>query len=155
MSFVRIAEEVAQAMIKDAERSYPYEGCGFLYGKDNGDDREIAEFKPVVNAQQGDKRRRFHISAQDYIRAEQYALGQGLDLVGIYHSHPDHPAIASETDRQAAQPFFSYIIVSVMKGKYADLRSWQLQENGLFEEEETLVEEDHVSVTVINTRSNN
>jgi proteasome lid subunit RPN8/RPN11 len=56
-------------------------------------------------------------------------------MLGIYHSHPNHPAIPSERDRLAAQPYFSYVIISVMKGKTDQIRSWRLNETSHFEEE--------------------
>src|ERR1700730_15240062 len=113
-----------QLMIKDAEHIFPNECCGFMFGREEGEDRYITEIKVVENSKEGDKRKRLEISPVDYMRAEQYALLNKLVLLGIYHSHPNHPAIASETDRQAAQPYFSYVIISVLNGVFAELRSW-------------------------------
>jgi proteasome lid subunit RPN8/RPN11 len=69
------------------------------------------------------------------LNAEKFADGSGLQLLGVYHSHPNHPAVPSEHDRIAAQPFFSYIIISVKENKIADLRSWQLDDHFQFKEE--------------------
>lgn len=122
-------------MIADALAAYPDECCGFLFGSDGEDIRFVKQIKVVNNAKEGDKRRRFEISPKDYMLAERYAEEQGLQLLGVYHSHPDHPAIPSEHDRIAAQPFFSYIILSVYRGEFKSLRSWQLNEQFFFEEE--------------------
>ncbi len=131
---LEIAEEALQTMIKDAENAYPDECCGFFYGKEK-DHRFIAVAVPVLNSKEGDKRRRFEISPEDYLKAERYALAHDLQLLGVYHSHPDHPARPSEHDLKQAVPYFSYIILSVQQGKAAHWTSWQLAEHGAFEEE--------------------
>jgi proteasome lid subunit RPN8/RPN11 len=115
---------------------FPDECCGFLFGteEENGT-RTISTVREVKNAKTGDKRRRFEISPKDYLEAEQFALDNGLLLLGIYHSHPNHPAIPSEHDRAAAQPYFSYVILSVMQGKAGQMRSWRLNGESQFEEE--------------------
>lgn len=152
MSQVYISDEVVQAMIGDGEQAFPNEGCGFLYGKEEGSVRQITAFRAVSNTQPGDKRKRFLISPKDYVEAERHAATIGLDLIGIYHSHPNHPAIASETDRQSAQPFFSYVIVSIRNGKFADIRSWQLDDERRFYEEEIAAEAEPVFITPTHKR---
>jgi proteasome lid subunit RPN8/RPN11 len=119
-----------------AQSIFPDECCGFLYGYEKTDGtRWISKILEVNNAQAGDKRRRFEITGKDYMQAERFAAENDLDLLGIYHSHPEHPAIPSEHDRVAAQPFFSYIIISVMQGVIDHIRSWRLNEASQFEEE--------------------
>lgn len=125
-----------ELMLQDAVQAFPDECCGFLIGReDEGGDRTITTIQVVNNAKEGDKRRRFVIAPLDYIRAEQFAEESGLTLLGVYHSHPNHPAIPSEHDRVAAQPFFSYVIVSVLEGKIGPVRSWRLNDEAQFEEE--------------------
>lgn len=131
-----ILEEKAFNIIAEhGSTDFPNECCGFLFGKDKEGKRIITEANPVVNAQQGDQRRRFEIAPHDYIKAEMYALQNDLQLLGVYHSHPQHPAIPSEHDLKVALPFFSYIIISVMDGIVDHIRSWQLNDEGTFEEE--------------------
>jgi len=127
--------KVQQVLIFDAEKTFPDECCGFLFGKDAGENRFVTAVLIVDNAKDGDKRRRFEISGKDYMSAEKYALENGLDFLGVYHSHPDHPSKASEHDRVAAQPYFSYLILSILKGKYDDQQSWRLNDDSVFEEE--------------------
>ncbi len=134
---LQIAEAALRVIQEHSTEIYPDECCGFLYGEEN-EVRLIQEAVPVTNCKDGDKRRRFEISPEDYMRAERYALQNNTNLLGVYHSHPDHPARPSEHDLKQAVPFFSYIIVSVMQGKVADLTSWQLSEAGQFEEEKIL-----------------
>jgi proteasome lid subunit RPN8/RPN11 len=131
---IRLSDSVWEKVQQHAEETYPLECCGFLFGKD-GDVREMNAVLQASNSKDGDQRRRFEISGSDYMKAERYAVENDLDFLGIYHSHPDHPAIPSSTDLQSALPFFSYVIVSIMKGKRAETSSWQLGEEGLFDRE--------------------
>ncbi len=134
---LNISPEAYETMLADAEARFPYECCGFFYGKD-AEVREISIAKVVTNSKEGDQRRRFEISALDYMKAERYATENDLSLLGIYHSHPNHPAIPSEHDRKQAVPSFSYIILSVQEGKFDHVRSWQLNSDEQFEEEKIL-----------------
>jgi proteasome lid subunit RPN8/RPN11 len=134
-SMIVIEQSPLDEMYRDALQSFPYECCGFFFGKEAGEGRIITDVLIVNNSKEGDKRRRFEISPKDYLNAERFADENGLQLLGVYHSHPNHPAVPSEHDRIAAQPFFSYIIISVKENKIADLRSWQLDDNFQFEEE--------------------
>ena len=129
---IRSLEEIK----KHGEEIFPDECCGFMYGAESVEGlRQVTEVRRVDNAKEGDKRKRFEISPQDYIRAEEYAFTTGRQLLGIYHSHPNHPSIASETDRLSAQPFFSYVIVRVQNGTADSIQSWRLNDDFQFEEE--------------------
>ena len=137
-----IEPRVRQLLIEDALNTFPDECCGFLFGREEHDGtRLILDVLVVDNAKAGDRTRRFEISPQDYLTAEAHAFDHDWTLLGVYHSHPKHPAIPSEHDRKAAQPYFSYVIVSVMEiaaktgGDAVDLRSWVLNDEEQFEEE--------------------
>jgi proteasome lid subunit RPN8/RPN11 len=133
-------------MLKDAVQAFPDECCGFLFGEEDSEgNRSITGIQVVNNAKEGDKRRRFVIAPLDYMRAEQYAEENNLLLLGVYHSHPNHPAIPSEHDRVAAQPYFSYVIISVLEGKIGPVRSWRLNDEVQFEEETVQTTEQIVS----------
>ena len=123
---IHINSDSEKIIKSHAEQTYPFECCGFLFGHD-GNERVITFAKPVKNSKKGDQRRRFEIGPLDYLKAEKYADENDLNLVGIYHSHPDHPAIASFHDLKKAMPFFSYVIISVNGGKVGDLKSWKLK----------------------------
>lgn len=131
-----IHDKAGEEMIADALAAFPDECCGFFFGEEEGNERIVTVIQPVINAKEGDKRRRFEIAAKDYLKAEQFAEESGLQLLGIYHSHPNHPAIPSEHDRIAAQPYFSYIIISIINKEWADSRSWRLNDELQFEQEE-------------------
>ena len=136
---ISINESSKKVMFKQGEASFPNECCGFLYGKIIDGKRYIELARPTKNSKKGDQRRRFEISPFDYMKAEQYALLNNIELLGIYHTHPNHPAIPSIHDLNQAMPFFSYIIISVMNGKTAILRSWRLNEaTKKFDEESVL-----------------
>jgi proteasome lid subunit RPN8/RPN11 len=131
-----LENDVQKAIVQDAVGCYPNECCGFLYGNEDSNGRRIITLaRMVTNVKDGDKRRRFEISPQDYVAAERYAEEQQIELLGVYHSHPDHPAIPSEHDRAAAQPFFSYLIISVNNKEPGAIRSWRLNDDWQFEEE--------------------
>jgi proteasome lid subunit RPN8/RPN11 len=123
-------------MKSEAVHIFPDECCGFIFGNEHADGtRKVSKINVVNNAKPGDKRRRFEISPKDYMQAERFALENDILLLGIYHSHPNHPAIPSEHDRVAAQPWFSYVIISVMQGQFDHIRSWRLNDASQFEEE--------------------
>jgi proteasome lid subunit RPN8/RPN11 len=130
---VTISPQALDIIEKHSVEDYPYECCGFLYGAE-GNVRVIHEAKPVLNEVTENRKRRFEISAKDYLAAELYAVKNDLTLLGVYHSHPDHPAIPSIHDFKQAVPFFSYIIISVSENRVENLRSWQLSDGHFVEE---------------------
>lgn len=132
ISFTRAA---LGEMIADGEASFPDECCGFMAGIEEGEHRTVSAILRVVNAKEGDKRRRYLVSPKDYMNAENFADDNNLQLLGIYHSHPNHPSIPSEHDRVAAQPYFSYVIMSIQDGLYKNMQSWRLNDEIQFEQE--------------------
>lgn len=134
MEKVNLKEEVVKALKEEAEEAYNEECCGFLFGHEE-QERNIVVAWPVENKME-DGRRRFEIGAEDYMKAEEKAEQEGLQLLGVYHSHPDHPAIPSQHDHKQAMPYFSYVIISVGRGTAQNIRSWQLNENNEFQEED-------------------
>jgi len=128
-----ISKELLDQIHVHGEQAYPEEGAGFLIGSDS----KVENILPLHNAREDEARHnRFLITPEDYLKAELTADQLGLSLIGVFHSHPDHPNRPSEYDREWAQPFFSYIITSVQSGKAVESRSWRLTEDRLkFEEE--------------------
>lgn len=132
---LELTKQTRDKMEQHAGEYYPNECCGFFYGSDRGETRRVSVVRQVNNAKEGDQSNRFRIDPKDYQKAEKYALDNDLDLLGVYHSHPDHPAVPSEHDRKVALPYFSYIIISVREGEAVDIRSWRLNEERQFDEE--------------------
>lgn len=117
------------------ERAYPEEGAGFLLGGGG----EVKRIFPLPNAREDAARHnRYLITPEDYMKAEVKAAELGVDLIGVFHSHPDCPNIPSEYDREWAQPFFSYLITRVDEGKAVSHRSWKLAEDRSKYEEENI-----------------
>ena len=123
-----ISKELAERIRAHGAETYPHECCGALLGRDN-EPREILGLFPLINRRDDSPRNRFSVTAQDVLDAEKSARQQGLDVVGWYHSHPDHPARPSEYDRDHAWPWYSYIIVSVAHGHPQDMTSWRLNDD--------------------------
>lgn len=150
---IQIYDEPANVMFTDAISAFPDECCGFMFGSENdAGDRMVTHATPVQNGSNEDRRRRFAISASDYIKAEGFAFDNGLQLLGVYHSHPNHPAVPSEHDRLAAQPWFSYLILSVNAEGVQLGRSWVLNDESTFDEEQ--VEMKYGLVTTDQTNNN-
>ena len=111
------------------EGAYPDEGAGFLLGTD-GRERIVRQIFPLPNArEEGARHNRYLIRSEDYLKAELVAEMREMDVVGVFHSHPDHPDSPSEYDREWAQPNFSYLITSIQAGKAMGSRSWRLAED--------------------------
>jgi proteasome lid subunit RPN8/RPN11 len=134
--------DVAERIRRHGSEAFPFECCGALLGRDsafpeNGGSnqqspeppREVVELFPLVNRRDDSPRNRFAVTAEDVRDAEKAALQHGLDVVGWYHSHPDHPARPSTFDREHAWPWYSYVIVSVMSGAPAEMTSWRLNDD--------------------------
>ena len=111
---------------RHGEEAYPEEGAGFLLGRPG----QVERILPLPNAREDAARHnRYLITPEDYLKAELAADRLDLSLIGVFHSHPDHPNLPSDFDREWAQPFFSYLITSVEKGKALESRSWSLMED--------------------------
>jgi len=122
------------------ERDYPYECCGLMLGRFEDERKTIIETYAISNArEEAAKRDRFLIRPDELMRGEKYARDKGLDVVGFYHSHPDDVAVPSQYDLEHAWPTYSYIVMSVEKGRAVDLRSWEMEsDRSRFDEEEIL-----------------
>jgi proteasome lid subunit RPN8/RPN11 len=147
-----------QKILTHAESTYPEECCGLLLGKlgrasqtpnllvevrqiENQWQSELAdELKDLIpDASSGEpltKSKFYWIDPKEMLTAQRYARERGLDIIGIYHSHPDHPAVPSEHDRILAWSQYSYMIVSVEQGVFRDIRCWKLDSSHQFQPEE-------------------
>jgi proteasome lid subunit RPN8/RPN11 len=141
-----LTKEASEGIARHGEEGYPNEICGLLIGKDEPDGRVICALVPVKNEfEQDEQYHRFLITPDAMFRAERLARKERLDVLGIYHSHPNEEARPSLYDRDhAAWTAWSYIIVSVREGKAAELRAWKLREDrSAFDEEDVAVSTDN------------
>ncbi|WNZ22018.1 M67 family metallopeptidase [Leptolyngbya sp. NK1-12] len=160
---LRLTPDHLQTLHHHAERTYPEECCGILLGaiqqqadqphktlvdlietENAWSEAVAAELESVGiassrHASTAARRDRYWIDPQMLLQAQKQARDRGLQIIGIYHSHPDHPAMPSETDRLLAWAEYSYIILSVQQGKVAETRSWSLDEHHQFREEKLVV----------------
>jgi proteasome lid subunit RPN8/RPN11 len=136
---ISISEELIEQIKADGERTYPHECGGMLIGHfAANNDKSVVELLPMENAmEESQQHNRVLILPKDVLRAERFARGKKLDVVGYYHSHPDDEARPSQFDLDHALPVWSYIIVSVRNGKAVNARSWQMEnDRSRFNEEE-------------------
>lgn len=129
-----------RAIEAHGESTYPNEGAGFLLGRLNGGDELIIErVLPVANQREAEaQHNRYELSPLDFMQAEGEAAAAGLELVGVFHSHPDHPARPSEFDREHAWPAFAYLIISVAAGQAEVTRAWRLRDDRSTFDEDTV-----------------
>jgi proteasome lid subunit RPN8/RPN11 len=113
------------AIRRHGEQTYPHECCGALIGSGT----QVFAAVPLANTTEEGPRRRFLVRPSDYRFAEQQAANAGAELLGFYHSHPDHPARPSQYDLDHAWPTFAYVIVSVQQGTAADMSVWYLKDD--------------------------
>jgi len=142
---IKLNQSHVKAVSEHGARDYPSECCGMLLGRAEGDDKQVSEvvalknlrhdaaraqeLLPLDSPDRETDRNRFLIDPLEQLKVEKAARARGLDVLGYYHSHPDHPARPSNYDREHAWPWYSYIILSVEKGTPADLTSWVLSDN--------------------------
>jgi len=139
-----MSSHLAERIRSHGAESYPHECCGALLGRDRSPGagsarapgaaevpREVLAVFPLVNRREDSPRNRFSLSPDDVRAADKAAREQNLELLGWYHSHPDHPARPSEYDRENAWPWYSYIIVSVRGGAPENMSSWRLADDRL------------------------
>ena len=124
---MRLSKAALDEMLAHARETHPAECCGALAGRVvSGDVKEVVRLEPAVNRRTDDPHR-YLIAPEDSRRLEKQLKSEGLEIVGYYHSHPDHPAVPSAFDADHAWPWYSYVIVRVDRGRGADLASWVLE----------------------------
>jgi proteasome lid subunit RPN8/RPN11 len=133
---LELSKQADEAIRAHGREAFPHECCGAMLGREG----VVHAAYGLPNTTEEGPRRRFLVRPGDYRVAETRAREAGLDLLGFYHSHPDHPARPSQYDLDHAWPSFSYVIVSVMSGKDELLTSWRLKtDRSAFDEEQVRV----------------
>ena len=144
---LKITQDLSDQIKAHGIKSYPHEGCGLLLGHVHNGDNIVTAVRPLSNVWpvEEEKPTRFRIAEEDWRDVEIEAMANDLDVLGVFHSHPDHPPVASPRDLAwAAWPGYSYLITEIRAGRPASSRSWQLlnDRSGFIEEqiEENILE---------------
>jgi proteasome lid subunit RPN8/RPN11 len=122
---VILPKAIAGSLARFARDAYPHECCGALLGTGS----TVVEALPIPNTSDEPKERRFKIRPEDYLHVERHAARQNLEVLGIYHSHPNHPARPSAYDLEHAWPNLTYVILSIDAQHVRDLTAWLLNED--------------------------
>jgi len=126
---IDIPEQLIQQMSLHGERTYPEECCGVMLGVQKDRLQIVRTILPIGNSQDLNRQRRFLITPEQYRNAEKSATDMDVDILGFYHSHPDHPAVPSAFDTEHALPSFTYVIASIINGKARTISAWVLSED--------------------------
>ncbi|MFN3321852.1 MAG: Mov34/MPN/PAD-1 family protein [Bryobacteraceae bacterium] len=121
---IRINNQAWEVMVAHARATYPNECCGAMLGAVDGDAKLVKVAIPLENAYNGAQNARYELRPEDLLRAEKEARAQGMDLVGIFHSHPDCDAYFSETDLKNSCPWYSFLVLSIKNGEFDHANSF-------------------------------
>ena len=121
---IRIESEPWAAMVAHARRAYPNECCGAMLGGRADDAKTVREAMALENAFAGAQAARYELRPEDLLAADRAARERQMDLIGIYHSHPDCDAYFSTTDLQNSCPWYSFVVLSIQKGEFHHANSW-------------------------------
>lgn len=137
---IYINQQLINRMLREAKTAYPYECCGLLVGNNNDTGKVVHKIYPVENKNKARAEDRYEIDSKEFDKIDREATKKGLNIIGIYHSHPDHPAAPSAFDKECASVWtgYSYIIISVKNGVEEELRSWCFDSGKQEVEEEEL-----------------
>jgi len=121
---IRIEPEPWAAMVAHARRTYPNECCGAMLGGSEDGAKTVREAMVLENAFAGAQAARYELRPEDLLAADRAARARKMDLIGIYHSHPDCDAYFSTTDLQNSCPWYSFVVLSIQKGEFHHANSW-------------------------------
>jgi proteasome lid subunit RPN8/RPN11 len=121
---IRVANDPWRAMVEHAQSTYPNECVGAMLGRIDGEQKEVLVAMKLENSSPGSQAARYELRPEDLLAADGEARRKGMDLVGIYHSHPDCGAYFSETDLKNSCPWYSFIVLSIQKGEFDHANSW-------------------------------
>ena len=128
-----------QTMVLHAERTYPNECCGAMLGHLKGEKKVVTDAVALENAWAGEQGQRYQLRPEDLLFADQTARAHGLDLIGIFHSHPDCDAYFSDTDLKNSCPWYSFVVLSITNGKFDHANSFLPDADQTRAEDEELI----------------
>lgn len=127
---LKIPRDLMTEIQSHVEASYPEEAVGLLLGKFNELERHVRTVLPLSNQfAPGQRERRYQIEAKEMLDAERLADQLGQQILGVFHSHPDHPARPSQFDVEMAVPWYFYLITTVREGRAEESRAWKLEQD--------------------------
>ena len=121
---IKIDHTAWETMVSHAEKTFPNECCGAMIGSIDGDTKSVTLAVPMENAYEGAQGARYELRPEDLLAADKKARAAGLDLIGIFHSHPDCDAYFSKTDLENSCPWYSFVILSIKRGEFDHARSF-------------------------------
>ena len=121
---IRIERGAWETMVAHAESLFPNECCGAMLGEADADSKRVRIAVPIENAFNGSQAARYELRPEDLLAAEREARKNGMDLIGIFHSHPDCDAYFSETDLKNSCPWYSFVVLSVKAGRFHHANSF-------------------------------
>lgn len=121
---IQIEPDAWRVMVQHAEATYPNECCGAMLGRNDGESKTVTTAVPLENAFIGSQAERYELRPEDLLAADRAARQQGLDLIGIFHSHPDCDAYFSETDLKNSCPWYSFVVLSIQQGTFHHANSF-------------------------------
>ena len=121
---IRIESEPWAEMVAHARETYPNECCGAMLGSTDGEQKAVRVAIRLRNAFEGAQAARYELRPEDLLAADRAARERQMDLIGIYHSHPDCDAYFSKTDLQNSCPWYSFVVLSIQKGEFHHANSW-------------------------------
>ncbi|HZU27240.1 MAG TPA: M67 family metallopeptidase [Bryobacteraceae bacterium] len=121
---IQIEKDAWDVMVAHAEATFPNECCGAMLGDIDGDRKTVRAAVKLENAFEGSQAARYELRPEDLLNADREARRQGMDLIGIFHSHPDCDAYFSETDLKNSCPWYSFVVLSIRGGRFDHANSF-------------------------------
>ena len=121
---IQIETEPWDQMVAHAQAVYPNECCGAMLGSTGEAGKTVTVAMPLDNVSQGSQRARYELRPEDLLKADTEAARRNLEMIGIYHSHPDCDAYFSETDLKNSCPWYSFVVLSIQQGRFHHANSW-------------------------------
>ena len=138
---IRVDAGPWREMVEHARATYPNECCGAMLGRVDGEQKEVLVAMRLENSSKGSQAARYELRPEDLLKADREARTRGMDLVGIYHSHPDCGAYFSETDLKNSCPWYSFVVLSIQNGEFDHANSWLPNAEQTAAEKEELIHE--------------
>ena len=136
---INVDADAWDMMVSHAESKYPNECCGAMVGHIEGELKQVCGAIPIENSFAGEQGARYELRPEDLLEADKKARAAGLDLIGIFHSHPDCDAYFSKTDLENSCPWYSFVVLSVKHGKFDHANSFLPNAEQTVAEKEELI----------------